>query len=240
MGEFEYDIRRRRAYVAEYIKSGNQLTPEFKKSTADLFNCSVASIRSDWKVMARIEETGTLSITPLMRRKVKVRDSSTCQYCGEVTDSHHIDHVVPSALGGVTDFHNVVYACAWCNARKGANIWVPTNLDEITKDRPDWRDRVLESAVSHRPGRKRTADEPLRAFTIRVTNEEKILIRDLLKELRKDIAPKGRATPKGKSAGRPKMAPGQAKTEYFITRCTPTQKLMLQQAWETIKQETTK
>lgn len=55
------------------------------------------------------------------RDAVHARDGFTCQYCGarpargELT----IDHVTPRHAGGVTEWTNVVTACAPCNRRKG-------------------------------------------------------------------------------------------------------------------------
>ena len=54
------------------------------------------------------------------RRNVFKRDHWTCQYCGvqpggaELT----IDHVVPRAHGGVSNWENCVLACIDCNKRK--------------------------------------------------------------------------------------------------------------------------
>ena len=55
------------------------------------------------------------------RFNVFLRDRFSCQYCGDARPSEDLtfDHVVPRALGGRTEWSNVVTACAPCNLRKG-------------------------------------------------------------------------------------------------------------------------
>jgi 5-methylcytosine-specific restriction endonuclease McrA len=57
---------------------------------------------------------------PCSRRGVLARDRETCQYCGMQPGRTHltIDHVLPRAHGGTTNWENVVAACAACNHRK--------------------------------------------------------------------------------------------------------------------------
>jgi 5-methylcytosine-specific restriction endonuclease McrA len=54
------------------------------------------------------------------RRNVFKRDHQTCQYCGvrPGTEELTIDHVIPRAQGGQTNWENCVLACVPCNARK--------------------------------------------------------------------------------------------------------------------------
>jgi 5-methylcytosine-specific restriction endonuclease McrA len=52
----------------------------------------------------------------LSRRAVFVRDSFTCQYCGDAAEN--IDHVVPRSRGGTHTWDNVVAACKRCNTTK--------------------------------------------------------------------------------------------------------------------------
>ncbi|MFN8477696.1 MAG: HNH endonuclease [Kouleothrix sp.] len=56
---------------------------------------------------------------PCARRLVITRDRETCQYCGAQPGRAHLtlDHVVPRARGGVTNWENVVAACAYNCAR---------------------------------------------------------------------------------------------------------------------------
>ena len=57
---------------------------------------------------------------PCSRRGVLARDRETCQYCGAQPGRAHLtlDHVLPRAHGGATNWENVVAACAACNHRK--------------------------------------------------------------------------------------------------------------------------
>lgn len=54
------------------------------------------------------------------RRNIFKRDRFTCQYCGARpgTEELTIDHVLPRAQGGVSEWTNCVLACVACNARK--------------------------------------------------------------------------------------------------------------------------
>lgn len=57
---------------------------------------------------------------PLSRRAVLLRDSFTCQYCGDQPGKERLtlDHIIPRSRGGRMDWENVVTACAPCNRRK--------------------------------------------------------------------------------------------------------------------------
>ena len=57
----------------------------------------------------------------LSRRAIYRRDKNTCQYCGKRAplDELSIDHVWPKALGGKTEWDNVVVSCLDCNRKKG-------------------------------------------------------------------------------------------------------------------------
>lgn len=58
------------------------------------------------------------------RFNVFLRDSFSCQYCGEDHPPHHLtfDHVIPRSKGGQTSWDNVVAACSDCNVRKGNKL----------------------------------------------------------------------------------------------------------------------
>jgi len=55
------------------------------------------------------------------RRNLFARDENRCQYCGRrfPTTELSLDHVIPRAYGGPTNWVNVVCACTSCNKRKG-------------------------------------------------------------------------------------------------------------------------
>lgn len=56
------------------------------------------------------------------RLNIFLRDKYCCQYCGKqfTTNELTFDHVVPRALGGKTEYSNIVSACVSCNTRKGS------------------------------------------------------------------------------------------------------------------------
>lgn len=56
------------------------------------------------------------------KHKLLRRDRHTCAYCGEVHAERDLqaEHIVPASRGGPYSWMNLVTACAWCNARKGA------------------------------------------------------------------------------------------------------------------------
>jgi len=55
------------------------------------------------------------------RFNVFLRDSFSCQYCGDEHTPHQLtfDHVIPRSKGGNTSWENVVAACSACNFTKG-------------------------------------------------------------------------------------------------------------------------
>lgn len=98
---------------------------------------------------------------PMTRRNIAVRDNSTCQYCGRVlqTYEYQIEHVVPRARGGVSEWTNLVLSCGGCNKKKDDRLpheaglalrqkpYEPNQFDprfnfrlHIRVLRPEWRD----------------------------------------------------------------------------------------------------
>lgn len=61
------------------------------------------------------------------RTNLYLRDLYTCQYCDEVFDAKELtlDHMIPRAMGGKTNWENAVTACKPCNHKKGAKLWKP-------------------------------------------------------------------------------------------------------------------
>ncbi len=54
------------------------------------------------------------------RYNIYLRDGFTCQYCAERFPANELtfDHVMPRSRGGLTEWSNVVAACAPCNLKK--------------------------------------------------------------------------------------------------------------------------
>ena len=55
----------------------------------------------------------------ITRKAVLARDAWTCQYCGHQASGLTVDHVIPRSRGGLSEWDNIVAACAPCNRRKG-------------------------------------------------------------------------------------------------------------------------
>lgn len=98
------------------------------------------------------------------RRNVYLRDRFSCQYCGaeHVERDLTLDHVIPRAQKGRTNWENVVAACSGCNRRKGNRTpdqagmplkrmpdkpkWLPAAAQLGLKKVPDcWADFVPEA-----------------------------------------------------------------------------------------------
>lgn len=70
-----------------------------------------------------------MSITPIpdtLRRQITERDHYRCSYCRTAEkvagDEFIIDHILPEALGGLTEAPNLCLACWRCNLIKGKRI----------------------------------------------------------------------------------------------------------------------
>jgi len=60
------------------------------------------------------------SAVQLSHKNIYLRDSYTCQYCGDGFPARllTLDHVLPRAQGGTSCWENLVAACGPCNRRK--------------------------------------------------------------------------------------------------------------------------
>jgi len=54
----------------------------------------------------------------LSRENVFKRDGYQCQYCGTHKDLT-LDHIIPKARGGESNWYNLITACKKCNSNKG-------------------------------------------------------------------------------------------------------------------------
>lgn len=89
------------------------------------------------------------------RHNIYMRDGNTCQYCGrELPRSElNLDHVVPRAQGGRTNWENVVCCCVECNLRKAARTPVEAGMKLLQPPfRPRWTPtfRNASGQVRHR------------------------------------------------------------------------------------------
>lgn len=75
------------------------------------------------------------------KQNVLARDRWTCQYCGQVKSCSEltVDHVVPRAQGGKTEWENITTACIECNAEKDCRTPQQAGMRLRSKPyRPDW------------------------------------------------------------------------------------------------------
>lgn len=154
------NIDERRECVKSLLDAGVEFTYSLKCNLAEKYGCTPSAIGADI-----ITLTTTADALPTHRLhkwagRVIERDGYVCQYCGRtVTLDLIVEHVVPKAWKGPTALHNLVVACRLCNIRKGRSVWVPRNLEAITAEYPEWRERVLELSASN-PERNRRGRQP--------------------------------------------------------------------------------
>lgn len=57
---------------------------------------------------------------PYNRLNIWLRDSGRCQYCGKKVSKNNfqLEHVIPQARGGKSNWTNIVCACPECNTKK--------------------------------------------------------------------------------------------------------------------------
>jgi 5-methylcytosine-specific restriction endonuclease McrA len=96
------------------------------------------------------------------RRNLFARDASTCQYCRRQLESNELtyDHVVPRAMGGRTEWTNIVTCCVDCNRRKGGRTPEQAGMRLL---KPPRRPDRLPTTISFTIG-VRTAPEAWRDF----------------------------------------------------------------------------
>lgn len=110
------------------------------------FKCTESAIIADMHAI----NGNTAHVNSVQRKRIKIRDKLTCQYCGIIAPNNGIvEHVIPFALGGVAKDYNLVFACQRCNTEKRRAVWVPDNLDMITKDFPEWRYKIVSMAKNN-------------------------------------------------------------------------------------------
>ena len=73
-----------------------------------------------------------------LRRLVVTRADHLCEYCllheDDMLFSGEVDHVISEKHGGLTQEHNLAYACFSCNRNKGSDIGSLTpGTDALTR-----------------------------------------------------------------------------------------------------------
>lgn len=72
-----------------------------------------------WDAISRVERA---RVSNKMRFAVYRRDHYRCVKCGRKTADLEIDHIIPIAKGGKTEFNNLQTLCHSCNVKKGDTV----------------------------------------------------------------------------------------------------------------------
>lgn len=81
-----------------------------------------------------------MAISKRLRFEVLRRDDFRCRYCGlTASDAElHLDHVIPSSLGGEDKPENLVACCKDCNAGKAASGPDEGTVADVAEDAARW------------------------------------------------------------------------------------------------------
>lgn len=72
-----------------------------------------------WEAICRVERG---KVSNKLRFAIYQRDGYRCQRCHRKTNDLEIDHIIPIARGGKTEYSNLQTLCRRCNKMKGTNI----------------------------------------------------------------------------------------------------------------------
>lgn len=90
------------------------------------------------------------SAVTFSRRNIFRRDRFACQYCGRqpVADALTIDHVVPRAQGGQSNWENCVLACLPCNHKKADRTPQQASMKlKKVPARPQWNPLYSQHSI---------------------------------------------------------------------------------------------
>jgi hypothetical protein len=142
------NIDERRKFVERELSKKDRVTFKQMVEIGKLFNCSHSAIRADVIELTRDRNLATPYVTKNMREVIHHRDGKQCNYCGTESSvrEYVVEHVIPDSLGGVGRSYNLVISCQSCNSKKRQSVWIPSNLDAITKSYPEWKLKILSLA----------------------------------------------------------------------------------------------
>ncbi len=72
-----------------------------------------------WNSISIVERA---KVSNKMRFAIYQRDGYRCRACGRKTDDLEIDHIMPIAKGGKTEYNNLQTLCRACNMKKSNNV----------------------------------------------------------------------------------------------------------------------
>ncbi|MFN6464126.1 MAG: HNH endonuclease [Nostoc sp. DedVER02] len=145
------NIDQRRHYVKILLDKGVYIDFKMKLEIGIIFACSHSAITADILALTRNPNLPTPHVSQNMRKKIRQRDGILCQYCGSKSlhKEYVVEHVIPASIGGVAKPYNLVIACQSCNSIKGKSVWIPNNIEAITKDYSEWRIYIMELATNY-------------------------------------------------------------------------------------------
>jgi hypothetical protein len=142
------NIEERRKYIKQLLAQGVEINYKKMVALGEKYNCSPSAIRADLYALKRKKLLPTPHVSHSMRNHIRKRDGYICQYCGTQDENREyiVEHVIPASKNGVALPFNLVMACQNCNTTKRNKVWIPRNIDLITKNNPDWKTRILNLA----------------------------------------------------------------------------------------------
>jgi hypothetical protein len=125
-----YDAPHKRMFSAEVKNFNPRNFPEQTPEEEDFMRCHIFGHYCPvFFVGEPFTETGDLrkgdsSISFQTKLRVARRDNYTCQECGRLLREFELefDHIIPRALGGTSDEHNIRLTCLKCNRKKGKHV----------------------------------------------------------------------------------------------------------------------
>ena len=102
-----------------------------------------------------------MSVSKRLRYEVLRRDNHTCRYCGASAPDVelHVDHVVPSSLGGPDEPSNLVASCEACNAGKSSVSADDGIVEDVREDALRWSNALRRAAEIERSRREEINDQ---------------------------------------------------------------------------------
>lgn len=128
--DLAYDPARTRAFSAQVKRFDASTYQERIPEEEDFMRCHIFGHYCPPFFMAEpFTETsdlrrGNSSISFQTKLRVARRDNYTCRECGQLLREHELefDYVIPRALGGTSDEHNIRLTCLKCNRKNGKKV----------------------------------------------------------------------------------------------------------------------
>lgn len=108
-----------------------------------------------------------MAIPRRLRFEILRRDHYRCRYCGATAEDATlvVDHVLPEALGGLTEAANLVTACTACNSGKSSVAPDQPIVEEVAQDAERWT-RAVELVAKRRGEHHQFIADAVEAFDL--------------------------------------------------------------------------